>query len=159
MSDWKNDNVEYVFACNYNNFNDEFKEKYDRDASENDWKLFKEKFNELRTSYICQNFHDSISEIIEGYYSEGFVCEGCMETKEPDEREVSCDECGKDHGCSECNGTWTVRERHFCQDCNTEHGCEMFCCDECGNEGMENDDTTYAMDGTFCNEGCLQNHK
>ena len=90
--------------------------------------------------------------------SECFVCEGCNETKEPDGHEVSCDECGKDHGCSECNGTWAVRERHFCEDCNTEHGCEMFCCDECGKEGLENDDTTYAMDGTFCNEGCLQNY-
>ena len=35
---------------------------------------------------------------------------------------------------------------------------EGFVCDECGKESEENDDTTYAMDGTFCNEGCLQNY-
>jgi hypothetical protein len=91
MSDWKNDNVEYVFACNYDNFNEEFKEKYDRDASENDWKLFKEKFSELRTSYICQNFHDGISEIIEGYYSEGFD-----EDKEDEDDEYVDEPCSGD---------------------------------------------------------------
>ena len=155
---YKSDSVSYLYECNYDEFNDEFKMRYNREASEADWNLFVEKFNELRTEHISSGILDGIHEIIEEYYSEGFVCDGCKETKEPDGHEVSCNECGKDHGCSECNGTWTVRERHFCQDCNTGHGCEMFCCDECGKESEENDDTTYAMDGTFCNEGCLQNY-
>ena len=114
---------------------------------------------DVKNAPVCEDCRDKDeAEEAEEEENDGFICEGCKETKEPDGLEVSCDECGKDHGCSECNGTWTVRERHFCTDCNTDHGCEMFCCEECGNDGLENDDTCYAMDGTFCNEGCLQNY-
>jgi len=101
---YKSDSVSYLYECNYDEFNDEFKMRYNREASEADWNLFVEKFNELRTEHISSGILDGIHEIIEEYYSEGFVC------------------------------------------------------DECGKESEENDDTCYAMDGTFCNEGCLQNY-
>jgi hypothetical protein len=67
---YKKDNVEYVFACNYDNFNNEFKEKYNRDASEEDWNLFKEKFNSIRTDKIAEWFYIDITEIIDDNYEE-----------------------------------------------------------------------------------------
>ena len=155
---WKNDNVEYVFACNYENFNDEFKEKYDRDATEDDWKLFKEKFNELKTDRICEFFHTDITEIIDEEYTKEFKCEGCDTTVEPDGHEVSCIQCSKNHGCSECNGSWTARERNFCEDCNTGYGYDMYSCYHCGEDNEETDDTIEAMDGMFCSEKCLDKY-
>ena len=155
---YKSDSVSYLYEFNFEEFNEQFKDRYNREASKEDWELFVVKFNELRTEHISSGIYDGIHEILEQYYVEGFVCEGCKETKEPDGLEVSCTQCSKNHGCSECNGSWTVRSRHFCDDCDTGYGYDMFCCNQCGYEGEENDDTTYAMDGTFCNDKCLQHY-
>ena len=66
---------------------------------------------------------------------EKFICEGCKVIKESDGLEVCCLNCSRNHGCSDCNGTWTVRERNFCDECNCGFGYDMFCCNQCDYEG------------------------
>ena len=156
---YKKDNVEYVFACNYDDFNNQFKEKINRDATEAEWNLFKERFNAIRTDKIAEWFEIDITEIIDDNYerSDMFICEGCDEKCVPDGLEVSCDACDKKHGCSECNGGWDVRERHFCKDCNTGHGYDMFCCHQCGYDGEEEKFRETEIDNeifTFCSLDC-----
>jgi hypothetical protein len=64
---YKSDNVSYLYQFNYDDFNEQFKEKYKRDASEIDWELFKEKFNSLKTDMIHEFLQYGITEIIENY--------------------------------------------------------------------------------------------
>lgn len=158
---YKNANVEYVWACNYDDFNDKFKEKYNRDADEEDWNLFKEKFNAIRTDKISEWFDIDVTEIIDDNYDESddspFTCEGCYAKCIPDGDEVTCDACDKKHGCRECNGQWTIRERHFCDECNCGFGYDMFCCEMCAYHGDKNECLEIDIDGeslTFCRDRC-----
>jgi hypothetical protein len=182
---YKSDSVSYLYECNYEEFNDEFKMRYNREASEADWNLFVVKFNELRTEHISSGMLNGIHEIIEEYYHEDKeqVCDNCAEllndeyclshnihivTKSNKEK-TYCSECFNSCWADLKRTGWTHDEQSDDEDdkeecdladdsCSAGHGCEMFCCDECGKKSEENDDTCYAMDGTFCNEGCLQNY-
>ena len=92
---------------------------------------------------------------------EKFICDGCKEIKEPDGLEVCCLKCSRIHGCSECNGQWTVRVRNFCDDCDCGFGYDMFCCHECGYEGDEKEFLEIDIDGeslTFCNDKCYKEY-
>ena len=88
---------------------------------------------------------------------EKIVCEGCKEIKESDGLEVSCDSCAKKHGCSECNGQWSVRSRHFCIECDENEGYDMYCCDQCGYEGNCEENLLIINGGIayhFCDTKC-----
>lgn len=102
-------------------------------------------------------FHNHMRRVFEEWREENL-------TKKTEEEDEYVDE--------PCSGDEDDYDYHEC----TDHKCRYkghwhkkstkkdevdgdgFRCDECGKDGVENDDTTYAMDGTFCNEGCLQNH-